>query len=63
MNASECCNAIGCNCAGTITAEFLQDMNWWQMMGIICLLGLGLSIIVFLITLKNKYDSEQGHEV
>lgn len=55
MNVSECCKAIGCNCAGTIQAEL------WNKIGIIPMF-IGLVVCVLIISyliyrVTEKWDT------
>lgn len=63
LNVTECCRTIGCNCAGTQSIEFWNDLTNIPMLfftigGVAVIL-----IITYLIFLKTKYDMEQRHQV
>jgi hypothetical protein len=50
MNCSECCQAIGCNCGGTCSAEFLGNIPIW----VWPVIFIGVLLILLFITYQIK---------
>ena len=55
MNASECCQTMGCNCAVTQSSEMISKMLSHPFLFGLGILGLG--IIVFLIYDRNMMSN------
>ena len=53
LNSTECCRTIGCNCAGTTSAETLATIPIWLTISIIGICSLILFIIVYIIYNKQ----------
>jgi hypothetical protein len=50
LTAEQCCNTIGCNCAGTTASEMLSNVPIW----VFPLIVLGCALILVLIVRRIK---------